>query len=82
MMAHTGGLEARRDAREHGGGGAGAGRLGDLADRLGLGGGEVLGDLGGGEAEDHADDDGAEHAGARVAQRRGRRVAVPASLPT
>ena len=39
-----GGLEARADAREHRGGGAGAGRLGDLLDGRRLGGREVLGE--------------------------------------
>ena len=50
-------------------------------DRLGLGGGEVLGDLAGDQAEDHAGDDGAEHAGAGVAHG-DVPGAVPLSLPT
>ena len=45
---------------EHHGGGAGAGRLGDLPDRRGLGGGEVLGEAAEHLREHEADDDGAE----------------------
>ena len=53
-------LEARGRAGQHGGGRAGAGRLGDLLDRAVLGAGEVLGEAADDLREHEADDDGAE----------------------
>ena len=53
-------LETGADAGEHHGGRAGARRLGDLADRRGLGGREVLGEPAEHLGEHEADDDGAE----------------------
>ena len=61
MMAHTDDSSPMREARQHGGGRAGAGRLGDLPDRAALGGGELLGDLAGHQREDDAGQHGPEH---------------------
>ena len=60
---------------EHRGGRAGAGRLGDLLHRRGLGGREVLGDAAGDLGQHEADDDGAEHAQPGVGDACRRRVA-------
>ena len=56
MMAGTRRLQAAADAGQDGGGRAGAGRLGDVAHRGGLGRGVVLGDPAGHLAEHHAGD--------------------------
>ena len=69
-------LETRGDARQHGGRGAGAGRLGDLTDRARLGGGEVLGEPADDLCEHEADHDGGEtlaNRGSRACPRRCRR---------
>ena len=61
-----GGFEPRRDARQHGGGRPGAGRLGDLPDGGVLRAGEVLGQPAHDLGQHEADDDGGEHLPALV----------------